>query len=159
MEHLVRSLKVFWRSERLLRQNELRLITQKIQCNALAGLVALFGLVMLSLSVFFALVPYMGQALAALSIAAIDMVLAGALVVYARKLQPSAEIGMVKEMRDMAVSDIEGEVARAEKELVELRDEARRFIRSPLESLLPFAISPLMGAVAKGLRSSKKKPD
>lgn len=65
MEHLVRSLKVAWRSERLLRENEIRLLSQKIQFNALAGLVAVFGLVMLSLAVFFGLVPHLGQPLAA----------------------------------------------------------------------------------------------
>ena len=36
--------------------------------NALAGLVALFGLVMLTLAVFFVLVPYWGQAWAALAV-------------------------------------------------------------------------------------------
>ena len=61
MEHIVRSLKVFWRSERLVRQNDLRLATQKILFLALAGLVAVFGLVMLSISVFFALVPHFGR--------------------------------------------------------------------------------------------------
>ena len=47
MEYFVRSFKVLWRSERLLKQNEFRLVTQKIQLNALAGFVAVFGLVML----------------------------------------------------------------------------------------------------------------
>ena len=159
MEHFIRSLKVFWRSERLLGQNELRLLTQKIQCNALAGLVALFGLVMLSLSVFFALVPHMGNALAALTVGGTDMVLAGALVAYGRMLKPAAEAAMVKDIRDMALSDMENELAKGEAEFSKLRSEARRFVRNPLETLLPAAISPLLSAAAKGVLSSKKKSD
>lgn len=157
MDHFLRSLKVFWRSERLLRENELRLLSQKIQCNALAGLVALFGLMMLSLSVFFVLVPYMGNALAALSVGGIDLVLATVLVTYGRSLKPAEEAKMVKEMRDMAVSDMENEMAKAEAEFTKLRSEARRFVRNPMESLLPMALSPLVGAVTKGMLSSKKK--
>ena len=50
MEHLMRSLAVLWRSERLLAEYQLKQSSQKIQLNALAGLVGLFGLVMLSLA-------------------------------------------------------------------------------------------------------------
>lgn len=159
MEHFMRSLKVFWRSERLLGQNEIRLLTQKIQCNALAALVALFGLVMLSLSVFFALVPYMGNALAAFTVGGTDLLLATVLVGYARTLKPAAEVEMVKDMRDMALSDMENELAKAEAEFSKLRSEARRFMHNPIEALLPLAISPLVGAVAKGMLASKKKPN
>lgn len=156
MEHFVRSLKVFWRSERLLSQNELRLMAQKFQYSALAGLVALFGLVMLSLSLFFALVPYFGQALAALTIAGIDFLLAGILVAYSKTLKPSPEIAMVMEVRDLALADMESGVTRAEAEFSALKKEVQKFVRNPLESMLPMAIGPLVGVVAKGLRSHEK---
>lgn len=155
MEHLVRSLKLAWRSERLIRENEYRLGTQKLQFNALAGLVAIFGLVMISLAVFFALVPYWGQSLAALAVGGIDIVLAMVLVAYAGSLKPGAEIEMVKEVRDMALSDIEEEIALAEAEVVVMIDEIRRFIRNPLDTLLPGMIGPLLGAVTRGLGSKK----
>jgi len=156
MEHLVRSVKVAWRSERLLRQNEFRLVSQKVQFNALAGLVAVFGLVMLSLAVFFALVPYWGNALAALAVGSADLVLAGLLVAYSGSLKPAAELEMVKEMRDIALNDIEEEIALAEAELVSLKDELHRFIRNPMDALLPSVLGPLLGAVTRSLRSEKK---
>mgnify|MGYP000452871678 CR=1 FL=1 len=65
MEHLARSLKMVWQSERLLRENEIRLTLQKTQLSALAGLVGIFGLVMVSLAVFFVLVLVMVLALVA----------------------------------------------------------------------------------------------
>lgn len=74
MDHFISSFKVFWRAERLLRQNELRLAIKKTMINALAGLVAVFGLVMLSLSAFFAFEAYMGKTLAALSVGGIDII-------------------------------------------------------------------------------------
>jgi hypothetical protein len=156
MEHFVRSLKVFWRSEHLLRQNEFRLVVQKVQYNALAGLVALIGLVMMSIAFFFALIPYCGQALAALAVGCTDFVLAGMLVAYARSLKPSEEVKMAREIRDMALSDIEEEVSQAEAGLVALKDDARRFLRNPVDALLPVAIGPLISAVAQGVRSAKK---
>lgn len=140
MEHFVRSLKVALRSEHLLRKNEFRLTAQKLQFNALAGLVAVFGLVMLSLAVFFALVPYWGQALAALTVGGIDLLLATVLAAYANSLKPTAEVEIVKEVRDMALSDIEEEISLAEAELVTLKGEVRKFVRNPIDTLLPAAI-------------------
>ena len=61
MERFIHSLKVFWRAERLLKTNELRLNIKKVQVTAVASLVGLFGLVMLTLAVFFALVPVWGS--------------------------------------------------------------------------------------------------
>lgn len=156
MERLVRSLKVVWRSERHLRQNEYRLAMQKLQFNALAALVAVFGLVMLSLAVFFALVPYWGSSLAALAVGGTDMVLAALLLAYAGSLKASEEIGMVREMRDTALNDIEEEISLAEAELVTLKDDIHGFIRNPIDALLPAAIGPLISGITSGLASRKK---
>lgn len=159
MDHFIRSFKVFWRSERLIRKNELQLLTKNILLNALAGLVGLFGLVMLSLSSFFALEPYMGNALAALTVGGTDVVFAGILLVYTGSLKPAPEVAMVKEMRDIAISDMENELRKAEGELVALRNDAKKIIRNPLDALMPSVISPLLGAVVKGLQSSSKKKE
>ena len=156
MEYFVRSFKVFWRSERLLKQNEIRLTAQKIQLNALAGFVAVFGLVMLTLAVFFALVPYMGQALAALTVSGVDLALAGALLAYGRSLKPAPEVEMAREMRDMALSNIEDEVAQAGADFVALKNDVHKLIRNPVDVLLPHAIGPLVSAVTRGLGSMKK---
>ena len=157
MDRFVRSLRILWRSERLMAEQDLRLGAQRIQLNALAGLVGVFGLVMLSLAVFFALVPYWGNALAALAVAGVDLLLAGFLVVYARSLEPPAELEMVKEMRDIALGDIEEEFALAEAELVSLKDDIKKFVANPVDALLPGVVGPLAGAVARGLASAKKK--
>lgn len=157
MEHLVRSLKVAWKSEHLLRQNEFRLKMQKLQFVALAGLVAVFGLVMLSLAAFFALVPHWGNTLAAFTIGCMDVLLAGILIAYSSTLKPAKEIEMVKEVRDIALNDIEQEFTTAGAELSEMKEEVRRFIRNPVDSLLPGAIGPLISALSRNIGSKKNK--
>jgi len=111
---------------------------------------------MLSLAVFFALVPYWGQSLAALTVGAIDLVLAGVLAACAGLLKPAADVEIIKEVRDMALSDIEEEIALAEAELVAIRQDVHRLIRNPLDALLPGAIGPLLDAITRGLEAAKK---
>jgi hypothetical protein len=157
MEHLAHNIKVLWRSERLLKMNELRILSHKIMCNALAGLVAIFGLVMLSLAAFFALVPFWGNALAALFVGGADILMSGILVIYAKSLKPAAEVEMIREMRDKALDDIEEKVAQAEAEFVALKDDVYKFIRNPVDSLLHYTIGPFLSAIVRSLRSSKKQ--
>ena len=157
MEHLARSLKVAWRSERMLIANEFRLTLQKMQLSALAGLVGILGLVMLSLAAFFALVPHMGQSLAALCVGAVDLVLAILLIVRAGSLQPAPEIEMIKEVRAMAFADIEEELSLAEAEVKALKNEVHAFVRNPMDTLLPSAIGPLVEAVFRGVAARKRQ--
>jgi hypothetical protein len=156
MEHIVRSLKTVWRTERILGKNEFRLMVKKLQLNLLAGVVALFGLVMLSLALFFMLVPYWGNALAALAVAGVELLLAVVLIVYSGSLAPPAEMEMVREMRDMALEDVEEEVALAQAELVSLKEEVHRFIRNPVDTLLPSMIGPILSAVTRALSAARK---
>jgi len=156
MERLMRSLRVFWRSERIIAEQQVRLGTQRVQFNMLAAFVAVFGLFMLSIAAFFALVPYWGQSLAALGVALGDFVLAAGLMAYGSALKPSAELEMVKEVRSMAMKDIEEEIALAEGELISLKDDLHKFIRNPVDALLPGLIGPLLGALSRGSGSAKK---
>jgi hypothetical protein len=156
MERFVRSLRVLWRSERVLTEHQFELKAQQLQLVALAALIAVFGLVMIGVASFFALAPYWGNALAALAVGGIDLVLAAGLVAYATSRRPSAEIEMVKEVRDMALSDVQAEVAEVDAELVAMKEDVRRLVRNPIDVLLPAGMAPLMGAVVRGLRTAKK---
>ena len=82
--------------------------------------------------------------------------MAALLVGYAGSLKPAPELEMIKEMREVALNDLKDEVARADAELVALKDEAHSFLRNPVETLLPEAIGPLLGAVTRGLSSRSK---
>jgi hypothetical protein len=110
---------------------------------------------MLSLAVFFALSPLWGAALAALTIAGIDLLLAVLLIAWSGSLKPPAEAEMVREVRDMAIGDMEHELNLADAELKALKGEAQRFLRNPLDALLPGVIAPLLTGAAKGLKARK----
>lgn len=157
MERFVHSFKVFWRAERLLRSNELRLNIKKVQLSAIAALVGLFGLLMLTLAAFFVLVPIWGQAGAALAIAGIDLGLAIILIAWAGSLKPATEAAMVQEVRDMAISDMEHELSLADAEVRALKEEVHRFVRNPVDALLPGVIGPLISGAARGFKSKKSK--
>ena len=158
MERFVHSLKVFWRAERLLRTNELRLSIKKVQLTAIASLVGLFGLLMLTMAIFFALVPIWGQAGAALAIAGVDLALALIIMIWAGSLKPASEADMVKEVRDMAIDDMQHELSLADAEVRAFKQEVQRFVRNPVDALLPGIIGPLLSGAAKGLKSKKSKP-
>ncbi|MGD8556297.1 MAG: phage holin family protein [Chromatiales bacterium] len=157
MERFVHSLRILWRTDRLLTRNEFRLLSKKLQLNALAGLVALFGLVMLSLAIFFALVPIWGESLAALAVGGTDILLAALLMGYASSIKPAPEVEMIREMREIALNDLKDEVALADAELRAMKDEVRSLVRHPVETLLPAAIGPLLAAITRALNSRSKK--
>jgi hypothetical protein len=157
MERFTNNLRLLWGAERLLAQQEIRMGTRKMGIQALAGLVAVFGLGMLGVAVFFAIEPYWGRALAALAVAGVDIIAAAGLFAAAGSLKPSPEVAMVREMRDMALNGIKEEAAVAEAEITSLRDDIRDFARNPVGTLLPAVVSPMLGAVTRGLRGKKKK--
>jgi hypothetical protein len=157
MERFVHSLKVFWRAERLLKTNELRLNIKKIQLTLVASLVGVFGLLMLTLALYFTLVPVWGQAGAALTIAGTNLALAAIIIVWAGTLKPASEAEMVREVRDMALADVEYELSLADAEVRALKQEVQRFVRNPVDALLPGMIGPLLSGAAKGLKARKSK--
>jgi hypothetical protein len=156
MERFTHSLKILWRTERLITERQLQLGTQRIQFNALAALAAFFGLTMVSIGAFFALVPSLGQAGAAFTVGCADFVLAALLFLYARSLQPAPEMAMVREMRDMALSDLHEEVSLAQAELMAVQKEVRGFIRHPVDALMPEGLGSLLNGAVRLLNRTKK---
>ena len=82
--------------------------------------------------------------------------LAALLIVRVASLKPAPEVEMVKEVRAMAFADIEDELSLAEAELAELKNEVHAFVRNPMDTLLPAAITPLLEAVIRGIAAKKK---
>ncbi len=156
MERFTHSLKILWRTERLITERQLQLGTQRVQFNALAALAAFFGLIMVSLGAFFALVPTLGQAGAAFAVGCADFALAALLFLYSKSLQPAPEMAMVREMRDMALSDLQEEAALAQAEFMAVQKEVRGFIRHPVDALIPDGFGSLLNGAVRFLNRTKK---
>ncbi len=156
MQRITHSLKQLWQSERIIRKQEIRTGVLKVLMLSFAALVLLFGLIMLELAGFFALVPRIGRPLAALAVTGVNLVIAIILLLRARLLKPPAELELVKQVRDMAMEDLEEEAAMVAADVAALRNDINRFVHHPGEALLP-AVGPVIAAVARGVSSMKSK--
>jgi hypothetical protein len=156
MKRIARSIKVLWRAESLLGTIRLSGLMKKAGMLAFAGCLAIFGVAMLDVSAFFALTPRFGQAGAALIVGLVDIALAIAGMVVAQSIKPGAEADMVIEMRDMALADLEAEVAVLEESVGRARKEITDLVRHPLTSLAPSLLVPTLRSVISSLRASRQ---
>ena len=63
---------------------------------------------------------------------------------------------MVREMRDMALNDLQEEISLAQTQVMAVQREVRSFIRHPVDALMPDALGALLnGAVS--LMSRRRK--
>ncbi|MEQ8654843.1 MAG: phage holin family protein [Kiloniellales bacterium] len=158
MTRLTRNLSIVWRMEQLIARRRFAVLRKQAGAFALAGLVALFGLVLLDMAAFFALAPLIGQAYAALAIAGVNFLLAVLLAVWASGLSADKEISVAVEVRDLALTDLEAEAEAAVEDARALAADVRKVARDPLAALLPGLNSSVIAAILRSLRSYVDKP-
>lgn len=156
MKRIARSLRVLWRAESLLGTMRLAGMAKKAGVLAFAGLVAVFGIAMLDLAAFFALTPRFGEAGAALAVGLGNLGLALLGVLVAQSIKPGAEAEMVIEMRDLALEDLEAEMAALEDTVGRARKELTDMVRHPFSSLAPSLLAPTLKSVVSSLRASRQ---
>lgn len=156
MKRIARSIKVLWRAESLLGTIRLSGMAKKAGVLAFTGCIGIFGIAMLDLAAFFALTPRFGEAGAALIVGLVDIALAVAGIVVAQSIKPGVEADMVIEMRDMALADLEAEVAMLEDSVGRARKEITDLVRHPLASLAPGLLVPALRSVISSLRASRQ---
>ena len=161
MGRIIRHLRILWRAESLLAEMRIANATKKIALFAGAGLVAAFGIAMLNFAAFLALQAAWGAPVAALLVALTDQLGAGLILAYALRAKPTNEAAMLREVRDMALQDLEAEAAGIEADIAKLRDHLQSFATQPLSALAPNALWPfvlsLLKSIVAGLRSNEKK--
>jgi amino acid transporter len=157
MKRVARSLHILWRAESMLGTIRVSALLKQVGMLAFAALVGVFGVAMLDVAAFFALLPQWGHSGAALAVALGDFVLAIVVVVLAQFVKPGADVQMLSEVRDMALEDLEAEVAGVESAFVQARKEMLDMVRHPLSALAPGVLVPLLKSVVSGLRAGKDK--
>ncbi len=157
MKRVARSLRILWRAESQLGAIRVAGLMKKAGMLAFAALVGVFGVAMLDIAAFFALLPQWGYSGAALAVALGNFVLAIVVFVLAQAVKPGVEVQMLSEVRDMALEDLEAEVAGVETAIVHARKEILDLVRHPLSALAPGVLLPLLKSVVSGLRASKEK--
>jgi hypothetical protein len=162
MNPLARNVSTLWRLQRSLNEAELRRTSKRITMAVVAGAVGLLALVMLNIAGFSALTTNYGNTIAALAVAAVDVLIAVILIVAAQSIKLAPETDTVRELRDSMLADIEADAQTVQDELVQLRDDVKSigsrvssFASDPLGNL-PSLLVPAINAFTKARRSSKK---
>ena len=162
MSRVRRNLQLLWRSERVMAEARLKLISRKLVLAVIAGIACLIAVSMLNLAAYLALITVVSKPLAALIVAVINLVIAGLLVAIAQGLQPGPEEEMLREVRDIALGDLGSEVDDVQAQLLQLREDVEgmrasvtQFVQRPLDVLSPTMIMPALSAIAKFAKSKK----
>ena len=162
MSRVRRNLQLLWRSERVMAEARLKLISRKLVLAVIAGIACLIAVSMLNLAAYLALITVVSKPLAALIVAVINLVIAGLMVAIAQGLQPGPEEEMLREVRDIALGDLGSEVDDVQAQLLRLREDVEgvrasitQFVQRPLDALSPTMIMPALSAIAKFAKSKK----
>jgi len=165
MSGVTRNLQLLLRSERVLAEMQLKLMTRKAVLGAGAAIATLLALAMFNVAGYFALAQPLGSPSAALIVGLIDALIAGLLLVVAQALRTGSEEDMVREVRDMALSELGVEIDDLQQKLMQMgenvetvRTNVANFVQRPLDSLLPQLIVPAVSAVTKLAKARKKEP-
>lgn len=149
-ENIIKHLRVLWRTDRIIADIRLRHLLIGLGLRAFAALIATFGLLMLELSAYFALVQILSAIVAAAILGAINFVIAAMLFVVAGRSPSGREIDLANEIHGAAIEAIQLE-ARA------LHAQVTATIHHPLSGLLPL-LTPLVAIAVKSLRKPPVAP-
>lgn len=153
MNRISRNISIIMRAERLIAQRHLAILRRQTGLMAAAGLVAGLGIIMLNMAGYLGLTDVMPKPLAALIVAAVNLVLAGILASMAGNANFEAETAPVAEVRDLAMEDLEAEFQVAVGEAKAAVDGIKRMASDPLGMIVPGVAGAVAKAVVKNLKS------
>lgn len=146
IENILTNLRVLWRTDRIIADIRMRHLLMGLGLRALAALIAGFGLMMLQLAVYFALVQVWSAISAAAILGAFDFALAAGLFWLASRPPAGRELALATEIHDSSVAALQLE-ARA------LQSQLTGMVQHPLNGILPSLIVPLITIIIRSLRA------
>ncbi|GAA6193979.1 hypothetical protein [Phaeobacter sp. NW0010-22] len=153
MNRISRNLTTVYRTERLIARRRFAVVQQQTIMMVVAGIAGLAGLILLDISLFFVLKTWLSSAAAAALLSLSNLLLAGLLVLVAKRSNVEQEIAPAIEVRDMAIADIEEELEEMATEAREVVEAVKSFGANPLGSL-PALLVPILTTIL-----SNKKND
>jgi hypothetical protein len=147
-ENVVKHLRVLWRTDRIIADIRLRHMLVGLGLRAFAALIAAFGLLMLELSAYFALVQIWSAIYAAAILGALNFVIAAILFAIAARPPAGRELELATEIHGSSVDALQLE-ARA------LQSQMSGMIHHPLNGVLPLLLVPLITIIVKSLKKPK----
>ena len=148
-ESIVRHLRVLWRTDRIIADIRLRHLLIGLGLRAFAALIATFGLLMLELSAYFALVQIWSAIAAAAILGAVNFAIATVLFVVAGRPPSGRDIELANEIHGASIEALQLE-ARA------LQAQVSGAVHHPLSTIVPVLV-PLIAIIVKSLRQTAKE--
>jgi hypothetical protein len=147
-EKVVKNLRALWRTDRIIADIRLRHMLVGLGIRAFAALIAGFGLLMLELSAYFALVQVWSAISAAAVLGIVNFVIATALFVIAGRPPAGRELELANEIHGSAVDALQIEARTMQSQFTGM-------VQHPLNSVLPLVLVPLITIIVKSLKKSK----
>jgi hypothetical protein len=144
-ENVVKHLRVLWRTDRIIADIRLRHLLIGMGLRAFAALIAAFGLLMLELSAYFALIQIWSAISAAAILGAVNFAIAGILFIIAARPPSGSDLELASEIHGASIDALQLE-ARA------LQLQVSGVIHNPLNGIPPLLIAPLITIIIKSLK-------
>jgi hypothetical protein len=146
-ENVVKHLRVLWRIDRIIADIRLRHLLIGLGLRAFAALIATFGLLMLELSAYFALVQIWSAIAAAAILGTVNFAIAAVLFVVAGRPPSGRDIELANEIHGASIEALQLE-ARA------LQAQVSGAVHHPLSTIVPVLV-PLIAIIVKSLRKTE----
>ena len=143
-ENIIKNLRALWRTDRIIADIRMRHMLVSLGLRAFAALIAAFGLLMLELSAYFALVQIRSAISAAAILGGVNFAIAAILLITARP-PAGRELELANEIHGSSVDALQLE-ART------LQSQVSGMIHHPLNGVLPLLIVPLITIIIKSLK-------
>lgn len=147
-ENFVKNLCVLWRTDRIIAETRLRHMLVGLGLRAFAALIAAFGLLMLQLAAYFALVQIWSAISAAAILGLINFAIAAVLFVLAARPPAGRELELANEIHNSAVDALQIEARAVQSQFLGM-------VQHPLNSALPALLVPLITIIVRSLRKSR----
>jgi hypothetical protein len=151
IESIVQNLRVLCRTDRVIADIRIRRLLLGLAYRAFAALIAAFGLLMLELSAYFALVQIWSAISAAAALGALNFAIAVALFAFAARQPFGRELELATEIHGASVEALQLE-ARS------LQSQLSGAINHPLNAVLPTLLPPLIALIVTSLKKPATPP-
>jgi 4-amino-4-deoxy-L-arabinose transferase-like glycosyltransferase len=145
-DNVVKHLRALWRTDRIIADIRLRQMLTSLGLRAFAALIAAFGLLMLELAAYFALIQIWTAIFAAAILGVVNFAIAAILFTLAARSPSGRDLELAGEIHGSSVEALQVE-ARA------LQAEVSAVVHHPLNGILPLLV-PLTAIIVKSLRKS-----
>jgi hypothetical protein len=146
---VVKHLRALWRTDRIIADIRLRHLLIGLGLRAFAALIAAFGLLMLELSAYFALVQIWSAIAAAAVLGTINFAIAAVLFIVAGRPPSGRDIELANEIHGTSIEALQVEARAFQAQLTGA-------VHHPLSTIVPVLV-PLIAIIVKNIRKTAKK--